>query len=86
MKRPLSTHFARNAYNGLQVGKRITVESNPGETWTLTSVEGLFSATSPAPPANPVPFVDNYELVSSGTGVYTLDAISTGRSRAAETS
>jgi len=65
---------ATDEFNG-QFAEQITIVSNINETWTLVSVEGLFSADSPAPPANPIPFVENYELTSSGTGVYVLDAI-----------
>ncbi|MCK6692177.1 MAG: hypothetical protein L6Q97_08760, partial [Thermoanaerobaculia bacterium] len=45
---------ATTTENG-QFGETIKIESLAGKTWTITAISGLFSASSPSPPAAPIP-------------------------------
>jgi len=42
--------------NGQFVTNLVVTGAPAGQTWYISSVEGLYSMTSPNPPANPVPF------------------------------
>ena len=54
-----------------QFGETITVNAPAGQTWTVSSVTGLFSSASGAPPTPPTPIAVGTVLVASGT-TYTL--------------
>ena len=67
---------ATNLSNG-QFADTITIESDPGETWTITAASGLFSPSSPAPPAAPVPIPVGTVIpeTAPGSGIYRLAVI-----------
>lgn len=63
--------------NGTQPGngqfsQTITVSADPGETWTVTSVAGLFTTGSPPPPATPTAVMPGAVLSESPAGIYQL--------------
>lgn len=65
---------ATNLSNG-QFVDTLTIQSNPGETWTIVAPSsGLFLTTSPAPPAAPapVPLGTVIPETSPGSGIYQL--------------
>ena len=61
--------------NNGQFGERIDIYSQPGETWSIIEVSGLYSTNSPEPPANPIPLVSGEQLKEESLGVYRLNAI-----------
>lgn len=64
---------ATNLVNG-QFQDTLTIASNPGETWTITTASGLFSVSSPAPPMAPFPIGAGAQFTETapGSGVYRL--------------
>lgn len=73
---PPQCHCLDNATsltNG-QFADTLTIESDPGEVWTITAVTGLFSASSPAPPAAPIaiPVGTVIPETAPGSGIYRL--------------
>ncbi len=64
---------ATNLTNG-QFADTITIQSDPGETWTITAANGFFSTGSPAPPAAPVAIPTGTVIPESpaGSGIYRL--------------
>jgi uncharacterized repeat protein (TIGR01451 family) len=58
-----------------QFSEVITLMGPANQTWTILSVDGLFSATSPAPPAAPVPYSANFQLTETSPGTYVLEGI-----------
>ncbi len=57
-----------------QFAETIRINSATGETWTVVSSTGLFTSTSPAPPADPVLIADGTVIPEGATGTYTLSA------------
>jgi hypothetical protein len=55
-----------------QFSEVITVNAPAGQTWTVSAVSGLFTTTSPAPPAAPIAITVGTVLTASG-GTYTLN-------------
>ncbi|HLO53691.1 MAG TPA: M36 family metallopeptidase, partial [Saprospiraceae bacterium] len=55
-----------------QFSEMITVNAPAGQTWTVSAVSGLFTTTSPAPPAAPIAITVGTVLTASG-GTYTLN-------------
>lgn len=56
-----------------QFTEEVTVYSNyTGETWTIVDQEGLFIATSPEPPFDPIEATIGMEFVEVEPGVYQL--------------
>ncbi|HLO55670.1 MAG TPA: PKD-like domain-containing protein, partial [Saprospiraceae bacterium] len=62
---------ATSPTNG-QFSEMITVNAPAGQTWTVSAVSGLFTTTSPAPPAAPIAITVGTVLTASG-GTYTLN-------------
>lgn len=60
-----------------QFSEVISIEGTTGETWTITAVSGLFEATSPAPPAVPIPITTGSTIPESPSvsGLFELPAI-----------
>lgn len=60
-----------------QFSETITVESIPGETWTVTQVLGFYAINSPAPPAIPIPIPTGTNMTETGvaSGKYQLQGI-----------
>ena len=54
-----------------QFGEVITVNAPAGQTWTVTAVSGLYTSTSPNPPATPTAITVGTVLTPSGM-TYTL--------------
>ncbi len=67
---------ATTMFNG-QFSETITVESTPGETWTVTQVLGLYSINSPAPPGIPIPILIGTDVpeTGAGSGKYQIQGI-----------
>ena len=57
-----------------QFDETITVNAPAGQTWTVTAVNGLYAAGSPAPPAAPTPIAVGATLSANGT-TYTLAGV-----------
>ena len=57
-----------------QFSDQITIEAPAGQTWTVTSGSGLFSAASPAPPAAPTPIPVGTPIPETavGSGIYRI--------------
>jgi len=64
---------ATNLANG-QFQDTLTIESNPGEVWTIAGASGLYSTASPAPPAAPVSIAAGtlFPETAPGSGIYRL--------------
>jgi trimeric autotransporter adhesin len=62
---------ATSLTNG-QFGEVITVNAPAGQVWTVTAINGLFSASSPNPPAAPIALAVGTVLSGTGTS-YTLN-------------
>jgi hypothetical protein len=60
-----------------QFDEKIKIESLTGMIWKITAVTGLYSATSPAPPAAPTPLLIGATLVENpvGSGDYFLNGV-----------
>lgn len=65
---------ATNLENG-QFDETIRVSAPNGQTWSITSVEGLYMPSSAAPPAAPTPFNTGSTLTSLGNNLYELKGI-----------
>ncbi|MFN4254833.1 MAG: dockerin type I domain-containing protein [Saprospiraceae bacterium] len=67
---------ATNLSNG-QFGETIKITSITGLTWTVTAVNGLFQAGSPAPPNAPLPIAigTTFTEMPVGSGDYFLNGI-----------
>ena len=59
------------AGNG-QFGETVSVNSDPGESWSVSAITGLYSTGSPPPPASPVPIGVGVTLTETSPGVYQL--------------
>jgi hypothetical protein len=57
-----------------QFTETVTVNAPAGQTWTVSAINGLFSAASANPPAAPTPIAIGTVLTAAG-GVYTLSGI-----------
>ena len=57
-----------------QFGETIIINSNSGETWTVVTATDLYTVTSPAPPAAPVPIPPGAGIPEGLPGQYILDA------------
>lgn len=53
----------------------ITIESQPNETWTISSVSGFYDSGSAAPPASPIAFSVGDPFPEGPSGVYQLEGI-----------
>ncbi|HFA50155.1 MAG TPA: HYR domain-containing protein, partial [Bacteroidetes bacterium] len=53
-----------------QFGEVIVIHSLAGQTWTVVSSTGLYTTTSPAPPASPTPMADGTALTAFGNGTF----------------
>jgi hypothetical protein len=65
---------ATNLTNG-QFDETIQVYAPSAQTWTVTSVTGLYQTTSPAPPAAPLPVTVGTVLNNVGGNVFQLQGI-----------
>ncbi len=65
---------ATTLING-QFGETIKVNSPGTQTWTVSAVNGLFAANSPAPPAVPIPVSVGTVLTNIGGNMFTLPGI-----------
>jgi hypothetical protein len=61
-------------FNG-QFIELITIASSPGETWTITSIMGLYDFGSSAPPQVPTPIPVGTVLPEMTPGIYQFPAI-----------
>ena len=50
----------------------ISIDALPGETWRISSVQGVFRDDSPNPPAAPLPIVVGTTLPSTSPGIFSL--------------
>ncbi|NND77187.1 MAG: hypothetical protein HKN39_03315 [Flavobacteriales bacterium] len=63
---------ATTSDNG-QFSEIIEVEAPPGQTWTVVSAPGLYTTSSPDPPAAPIPVAAGTVMTyNAGTGNYEL--------------
>ena len=60
-----------------QFSETVTIESLPGETWTVTQVLGFYDINSPAPPAVPTPILIGTNIAELGvaSGKYQIQGI-----------
>ena len=60
-----------------QFSETVTVESSPGETWTVTQIFGFYDINSPAPPGIPSPISigTNVPEVGLNSGKYQIQGI-----------
>lgn len=56
--------------NDGQFSEVLTIESNPGETWTILENSNMFLTSSPPPPPEPIPVPIGTQLVEVAPGVY----------------
>lgn len=65
---------ATNAQNG-QFSLALSLLSSAGESWHLINSSGIFSASSPVPPASPIAISGASPLFHAGAGIYTASFI-----------
>ncbi|PHN05775.1 SdrD B-like domain-containing protein [Flavilitoribacter nigricans] len=65
---------ATNEDNG-QFSEILSIQADPGRTWTILSNAGMYSLDSPAPPAAPIPVPVGTQLVEVSPGVYEYEFI-----------
>jgi hypothetical protein len=58
-----------------QFGETIVVNAPDGQTWTVSSVTGLYSVGSPAPPAAPIPVTVGTALTALGGNQYQIKGV-----------
>ncbi|MBK8555621.1 MAG: lamin tail domain-containing protein [Lewinellaceae bacterium] len=60
-----------------QFGEMIRIQSLTNQVWTILSVNGFYSAASPAPPSAPIPFLPGatFTEMPAGSGDYFLNGL-----------